>query len=123
VSHEPADQYADPRIQCTDEAVVIKGYYFPWGSKRVPYASIKGVRRVELAAARGRARIWGTANPGYWANYDPQRPRKKVALLLQLGRRVQPFITPEDPDGAEAVIRRRAGLPDEPPSGAKGPLI
>jgi hypothetical protein len=63
-----------------------------------------------MGAATGRARIWGTANPGLWAHLDPQRPRKRAGLILDLGRRVKPFITPDDPDAAEAAIRERAGI-------------
>lgn len=117
------DDYVDSRVRCVASGVCIRGYYFPWGTKRIAYSSIKGVRSVDIATLTGRARIWGTANPGYWANLDPQRPKKKVALILDLGKRVKPFITPDNPDVAEEVIRERCRLgPDTEPRNA-GPLI
>jgi hypothetical protein len=117
------DDYVDPRVQCVASGVCLRGYYFPWGTKRIPYGSIKGVRSVDIATFTGRARIWGTANPGYWANLDPQRPKKRVALILDLGKRVKPFITPDDPDAAQRVIRERSHLgPDTEPR-STGPLI
>ena len=116
--------YADPRIRCTDAGITVRGYYLPWRSKHVPYASVRGVERVDLTAARGRARIWGTANPGYWANFDPGRPRKTTGFTLDLGRRVAPFVTPDDPDAFEAVVRDRAGLgPADGTERRKGPLL
>jgi hypothetical protein len=33
-----------------------------------------------------------------------------VGLILDLGRSVQPFITPDDPDALEAAIREHAGV-------------
>jgi len=97
-----AGEYRDRWIACTPEAIEVRGYYFPWGTKRIPYGSIRSLRRVEIGAPRGRARIWGTSNPGYWASLDPHRRRKTVGLILDLGRRVRPFITPDDPRrGAE----------------------
>jgi hypothetical protein len=36
---------------------------------------------------------------GYWTNLDTLRPTKKEGLILDLGKRVKPFITPDDPDG------------------------
>ena len=81
-------------------------HYYLWGSKKVPYGSIKGVQRVALSALKGRARIWGTANMGYWANLDTKRPSKKEGLVLDLGKRVKPFITPDDPDRVEADSAR-----------------
>ncbi len=56
-------EYRDRWIECTAEAIRIRGYYFPWGTKRIAYGSIRGIRRVELSAVRGTGRIWGTANP------------------------------------------------------------
>ena len=115
--------YADPRIECSDEGLRIRAYYFPWaGSKFIPYARIKGVQRVDIAAFTGRGRIWGTANPGYWANLDTSRPKKKVGLVIDLGKGVKPFITPDDTDAVEGILRDRAGL--GPSGGAtRGPII
>ena len=110
------DNYHDNGIICGDDALEIRHYYL-WGSKKVPYGSIKGVQRVALSAFKGRARIWGTANMGYWANLDSSRPSRKEGLVLDLGKPVKPFITPEDPDRVESILRERAGL------GPAGPTI
>ena len=100
-----SETYADPWITCTADEIVIRGYYFPWGTKRIAYAAIRSVRRVDMGAFTGSWRIWGTGNPRYWASLDPRRPKKKVALVLDLGAAVQPFVTPDDPDAFEASIR------------------
>jgi hypothetical protein len=105
-----SNDYSDRWITCTGDGVEIRGYYFPWGTKRVPYGSVRAVRRVQMTALRGKGRIWGTANPRYWASLDPQRPSKKVGLILEIGHFVRPFITPDDPDAVEAIIRERSGL-------------
>ena len=62
------EEYDDGRVACTPEGLVLRGYYFPWGTKHIPYDRIRGVRRVDIGASTGRARIGGTANPRYWAN-------------------------------------------------------
>jgi len=105
-----ATEYNDRWIECSSDGIHVRGYYFPWGSKHIPYASIRSVERVDLTIARGKARIWGTANPRYWASLDPQRPKKQVGLILDLGRFVRPFITPDDPDAVEAVIREHSSI-------------
>ena len=131
VAPDPVDQdrvtdrheeggYRDRWIECTRDGVEIRWYY-PWGTKRIPYRSIRSVRRVQLGAFTGRWRIWGTANPRYWASLDPQRPRKKVAVILDLGRFVHPFITPEDPDAVEDAIREHSML--SPASSGRGPFL
>ncbi|MDQ2726671.1 MAG: PH domain-containing protein [Actinomycetota bacterium] len=115
--------YRDRWIECTGEGVTITGYYFPWGAKHVPYDRIRSVERVALGTFTGRARIWGTANPRYWANLDPRRPGKKIGLILDNGARVRPFITPDDPDAAEAVIREHSRLGSAGRTARRGPLI
>jgi hypothetical protein len=102
-------EYHDRRIECTGREVVIHGYYFPWGTKRIPYGAIRSVDRFALTALHGRGRIWGSGDLQHWANFDPQRPRKDVGFFLQLDRRLTPFVTPDDPDAFERVIEGHIG--------------
>jgi len=37
--------YRDRWIECTSGALRIRGYYFPWGTKTVPYPSIRAGTR------------------------------------------------------------------------------
>lgn len=115
--------YRDRWIECTPRAVRIRGYYFPWGTKNIPYEAIRSVRRVEMGALTGRGRIWGTADPRYWASLDPGRPRKKAGLVLDVGGFVRPFLTPDDPDAVEAAIRRRANLLSDSGKEDRGPVV
>lgn len=115
--------YDDGTIECNDRAIRIRGYYFPWGTKVVDYSAIKDVRRVDLATLRGKLRIWGTANFKYWANLDTKRPSKKTGLILDIGKTVQPFITPSDPDAVESIVRERAGLPPSDGSSSPSPFL
>ena len=110
------DNYREKGIICGDTALEIRHYYL-WGSKKVPYSSIASVQRVTLSALKGKARIWGTANMEYWANLDTKRMSKKEGLVLDFGKRVKAFVTPDDVDRVEALIRERAHL------GPAGPTI
>jgi hypothetical protein len=103
-------EYRDRWIELNDRELAIHGYYIPWGTKRIPYDAIRHVSRVSMGVLNGRARIWGTANPGVWASLDPRRPRKRVGFLVDYGRAITPLITPDDPDAAETALR--AQLPD-----------
>jgi hypothetical protein len=101
--------YADRWISCNDEGLRIGGYY-PWGAKKIAYSEIKGVRRFEMSALRGKMRIWGSGNFRYWASFDPGRPKKSIGLILDVGARVKPFITPDDPDAVVAAIAEHTGI-------------
>ena len=97
--------YDDGRVACTDDALVIRWYYFPFGDKRIPYARIRQVRQAELTGMSGRYRIWGSGDFIHWANWDPDRPKKSVALIISVtGRGMRPVITPDDPDAVAAEL-------------------
>ena len=41
--------YDDGLVACTDRELIIRRYYFPWGSaKRIPYSAIRGARWIPL---------------------------------------------------------------------------
>jgi hypothetical protein len=115
------DVYRDSGLSCDAVGLTIRRYYFPWGSKRVRFDEVRSLQRVQLSALRGGARIWGTANPRYWVNLDVKRPTKTVGLILDVGKWVRPFVTPDDPDALEAIIREGARL--EPGATTRGPLV
>ncbi|SFF59689.1 hypothetical protein SAMN05216251_120135 [Actinacidiphila alni] len=105
--------YRDRWIECGPDALRIRGYYFPWGTKTIPYASIRGVRRVRMGPLTGQARIWGTGNVRYWAGLDPKRLSKTQGIVLDTGKYVHPFITPDDPAAVEDIVRERSGAVDD----------
>ena len=115
--------YQDRWIEATDDGLRVRGYYFPWGTKRIPYRKIKRVDRVTMSAFRGQWRLWGPANPRYWASLDPHRGSKKEGLVLDLGRFVHPFVTPDDVDAVEAAIREHAGLGPAAGEARPGPIV
>ena len=107
------ETYSDRRIEAGADGLRLRHYYLPFGDKRIAWDAIRSVGRVDVGALRGRLRIWGTANPRYWANLDPGRPRKKKGFVLDLGRRVHPFVTPDDPAAFEATLGDHSDAPIE----------
>jgi len=95
--------YDDGEIRCDDQSLSIRRYY-PWGTKRIRYTSIEGVETLPLSGPQKmrKWRIWGTGDFVHWWNLDPGRPKKNVALVIDVGRRIYPTITPDD---AAAVAR------------------
>lgn len=85
--------YDDGRVACTDDELVIRWYYFPFGTKRVRYADVRAVRRCQPA----RGRIWGSSDLRHFYNLDPRRPHKDIGLEIDTGRFFTPVITPDDP--------------------------
>jgi hypothetical protein len=102
--------YRDRWVSCTPRALVIRGYYFPLGlPKTVPYEAIRTVKQVSLGWLSGRGRIWGTGLPWYWLHLDLRRPARREALVLDVGRKIRPVITPDDVPAVRAIIEARRG--------------
>lgn len=118
-----AQDYDDGIIICGAEGVEIRRYYFPAGSKRVAYGQIRGLERVDMSPLKGKWRIWGTGNFSIWANLDTQRPHKEVAFIIDNGKRVKPFVTPDDPEAFEAIVRERAALGPSTGQSSPSPFI
>lgn len=116
--------YDDGTIVCGPDRLEIHSYYFPFGTKSVPYTQVQGVQRIEIAGVwSGKWRFWGTGNPRYWANLDRKRATKKVGFVIDLGRKISPIVTPDLPDAFESVIRARAQLGAGNAREMKGPFI
>ena len=62
---------------------------------------------VTLGPLSGQYRIHGPGWPDRWYPRDTERPGKDVALLLDVGRRVKPVLTPDDPTLVLALLRER----------------
>jgi hypothetical protein len=95
--------YDDGRIACDDAGITIRWYYL-WGAKRIPYDTIRSVTERPLTGVRGRWRIWGSGDLVHWYNFDPRRPDKQLALELDVGRRVKPTITPDEPETVRRIL-------------------
>ncbi|MGH9029920.1 MAG: hypothetical protein ACRDV4_09935 [Acidimicrobiales bacterium] len=99
--------YDDGLIACDDSDLVIRRYY-PWlGPKKIPYASIRSFSKLDMTGLTGRLRIWGSGDFRHWWNLDTKRPSKSTAFVLDLGGRVLPTISPDDPQAVERILTER----------------
>ncbi|MBV6699919.1 hypothetical protein [Kitasatospora aureofaciens] len=91
--------YDDGLVACTGGELVIRRYYFPLASaKRIPYRDVRGLRWMPLTLGTGSWRFWGSGDFVHYFNLDPGRRNKRVALVVDLGRRIKPVITPDEPE-------------------------
>ena len=95
--------YDDGGVACTDDALVIRRYYFPFGDKRIPYTKITEVERGPMAGLSGW-RLWGSGDFTHWYNLDSSRPRKTVQFIIHTGSGIIPVITPNDPDRVQSEL-------------------
>ena len=100
--------YQDAGLTLDEDGITIRRYYFPFATpKRIAYSEIQGIKAHPMGWNSGKGRVWGAGDPRYWFPLDMQRRKKQTLLILDLGRRVRPCITPEDPDKVIGLLKTR----------------
>ena len=101
--------YEDAGLTLDDDGITIRRYYFPLATpKHIAYSDIRGIKTQPMGWASGKGRFWGASDPRYWFPLDVHRGDKKTLLILDIGSRVRPCITPEDPDQVIALLQTHA---------------
>lgn len=99
--------YEDDYIVCDDDALTIHWYYFPIGSKRIPYSSIRQVREEPMNFWTGAGRIWGMGLSPDWFHLDPKRPEKNRCITIDDGQWVRSIITPDNHDQVFRILQQK----------------
>ena len=87
--------YEDQHVVCDNDALTIKNYHFPAGSKRIPYADVKKLELVEIGWLTGKLRMWGMGLAPYWFHLDWERPTKDKAIVVDTGEWLKSVVTPK----------------------------
>lgn len=101
--------YEDQYIVCDDDALTINYYYFPIGSKRIPYQKIRNIQQDQMTFWTGGLRIWG-GSFNYWFNLDPQRPQKNKLIIIDEGELTKPVITPDNHEIVWEILQNKVNL-------------
>lgn len=107
--------YADDVVRIAPDGLTVRRYYWPRGRKHIPIDAIRGYRTHGLTMGQGQYRVHGIDRHGRWYSRDRNRSDKSLAIVLDVGGRIRPVLTPTDPRAVLAILdqRTRTG----PPSG------
>lgn len=101
-------QYSDALLDITDEEIVLKRYYFPFGDKRVAFADIERIETEEPTWRNGKWRVWGTGTLKTWFPLDWRRPSRDRLFFIDLS--TSPFrigFTAEDSRCVLAILKEK----------------
>lgn len=100
--------YEDTQIIINDEGLEIKRYYFPVGmSKQIKFSEIESVNEIDLSFLKGKARLWGMDIAPYWYNWDNNRFWKKKGIVINLGKTINPAITPDNHNEVMKILKSK----------------
>jgi len=99
-------KYEDTQIIISENKIEIKNYYFPTAeSKIIDFSEIKNINQIALNFLNGRGRLWGMSLAPYWYNWDLRRFGSKKAIVIDLGKLVNPAITPENHEKVLKILQ------------------
>ncbi|MFN8671638.1 MAG: hypothetical protein U0457_06075 [Candidatus Sericytochromatia bacterium] len=100
--------YEDTQVICYEDKLEIKRYYFPIGtSKIIPYNDIKGYEEIKMNFFNGGGRVWGMNTSPYWFNCDGNRFYKNKRINIDLGAKINPTITPDNPEKFMEIFKEK----------------
>ncbi len=100
--------YKDSTVILDAAGLTIRWYYFPLGtSKRILYSQIRGVHEHTIGPFTGMGRLWGSGDFSHWAPLDIHRLKKEKSFIFDLGTKIKPVITPDDPTRFLALLQER----------------
>lgn len=99
--------YIDGVVRVDGDGLTVRRYYWPRGPKRIPFDRIRGYRTHALTMGHGQYRVHGIDRRGCWYSRDRSRQDKPLAIVLDVGRRIRPVLTPSDPQAVLAILERR----------------
>jgi hypothetical protein len=112
-----AGDYRDPLLRIEGGTLTIRRYGFPLRDRSIRLTEIRQAVDLPIGRWSGRWRLWGSGDFRPWWNLDVGRRRKTRAFELDIGSRVRPVVTPDDPEAfadalrADGVIVRKTDRP------------
>lgn len=76
--------YSDSLIQITDETILFRTCYFPFGAKNLELSKIAHVEVLKPTFMNGKWRIHGSGDFRTWFPRDVNRPGRDFIFLLHL---------------------------------------
>ena len=101
--------YADDVVRLDAAGLRIRRYYWPFGARRIAYDEIRGYTTRPLTVGRGQYRVHGIDLGGRWYHHDVDRSNKPLAIVLDVGGRLRPVVTPSSPNDVLEILDDRVG--------------
>ena len=76
--------YSDSLMEVSESGVRFRNYYFPMGSKSVPFADIISIESKPTTLLNGKWRLWGTGDFMTWFPRDWKRHQRSSIFFLRL---------------------------------------
>ena len=100
--------YSDKLVEITEDSILFRNHYFPFGSKRVDFSEVSTVVTNKPTLANGKWRIQGTLDFRTCFPRDWKRPTcDRIFLISFPHRRIRIGFTVEDSDTVTNILTEK----------------
>ena len=78
--------YSDKLVEITNDSILVKGYYYPFGDKRVDFNNIESIIVQKPTLLSGKYRYYGTGDFRTWFPPDIRSSRDKIFTIKIKGK-------------------------------------
>jgi hypothetical protein len=104
--------YSDKLIEISDHSILIRKYYFLFGSKRVDIADIENITAYKPTFLSGKYRYWGTGDFRTWYPPDDRSKRDKIFIMKLKKKWWRIGFTVEDSQTVLNLLKNQCPLTD-----------
>ena len=103
--------YSDKLVEITEDGIVFRNYYFPFGTGRVPWTEVGGATWEEPKWSNGKWRVQGTGDFRTWFPRDWKRPvRDRIFFIGFPTSRRRIGFTVEDSETVTNILSEKGLL-------------
>jgi hypothetical protein len=103
--------YSDKLVEITEDSILFRNYYFPFGFRRVAFQDVENVVTEEAALHNGKWRVHGAGDFQTWFPRDWKRSsRDRIFFVSFPHRRRRIGFTVEDPTTVENILSEKGFL-------------
>jgi len=100
--------YSDDLIEITDNSILFRWYYFPFGRRRVSLSEIDHIVAKEPSLLSGKWRIHGTRDFKTWFPCDWKRPKRDRIFIATLqGKQTKIGFSVEDSEKVQKILKNK----------------
>lgn len=107
------EQYSDKLIEIGQDSILIRNYYFPFGSKRVYFSDIERITVHKPTLLSGKYRYMGTGDFRTWFSPDNRTKRDKIFIMKIKNKWWRAGFTAEDSQTVLNLLKDKCPMVDK----------
>jgi hypothetical protein len=104
--------YSDKLVEISDDSILIRDYYYPFGDKRVRFENVDSIVVKKPTLMSGRYRYYGTGDFRTWFPPDTRTRRDKIFIIKIKSKWWRVGLTVENSQAVLGLLKSKCSVID-----------